>query len=361
MIKIAYMINFIKKSGPSNIIKNLMRNIDLNKYEIFVITLFEKSNDKETVEAWERLGLKVICCKGLNRKNWYIEGQKIVEEIIKEHDVDIIHSHGAISDILANRVKHRCIKMSTLHCVVYEDYPLLYGKIKGTFLMLLHLHYLKKQKMVICCSESVYKAVSCLKNSTFVRNGLEEFSGLPHGEKSNDREKLIYIYVGGMNKRKNVVWLAEQFKKYHKPNEYLYILGTGEDFEECKKTESENIKVLGFKKNVSEYLDMADIYVSASKSEGFSVSVLEALEHGLGLFLSDIPSHKETFSIDENVYLGETFGETDFEEKLIRLRENRNKLIPEKIKEFKQKNLSARKMADEYMKIYEELLKEKSN
>lgn len=361
MIKIAYMINFIKKSGPSNIIKNLMKNIDLNKYEIFVITLFEKSNDKETVEEWERLGLKVICCKGLNRKNWCIKGQKIVNEIIKENNVNIIHSHGAISDILANRVKHRCIKISTLHCVVYEDYPLLYGKIKGAFLTLLHLHYLKKQKMVVCCSESVYKAVSCLKNSTFVRNGLEETQNFSLHEKSYDKEKLICIYVGGMNNRKNVVWLTEQFKKYHKPNEYLYILGTGENFEECKKSESENIKVLGFKKNVSEYLDMADIYVSASKSEGFSVSVLEALEHGLGLFLSDIPSHKETFSIDENIYLGETFNETNFEEKLMCLRENRNKLIPKKIQEFKQKNLSAQKMTDEYMKIYEEILKGKLN
>ena len=72
-------------------------------------------------------------------------------------------------------------------------------------------------------------------------------------------------------------------------------------------------------------MNISDVYVSASKSEGFSISVLEALSCGLGLFLSDIPSHREVVEMGQDVYLGEIFSSGDFEIKLNALRERKDK------------------------------------
>ena len=99
-------------------------------------------------------------------------------------------------------------------------------------------------------------------------------------------------------------------------------------------------------------MNISDVYVSASKSEGFSISVLEALSCGLGLFLSDIPSHCEVVEMGQDVYLGETFSPDDFEVKLKALRER--KINKSAIKAFQEKELSAKSMAAGYQKRYEE-------
>ena len=43
-----------------------------------------------------------------------------------------------------------------------------------------------------------------------------------------------------------------------------------------------------------------------------SISIIEALENGLHLFLSKIPSHLEIFKISEECYLGEYFEKSNF-------------------------------------------------
>ena len=90
--------------------------------------------------------------------------------------------------------------------------------------------------------------------------------------------------------------------------------------EECKKQADNRVKVLGFTENVQEYLEKADVYISNSKSEGMSIAIIEALENGLHLFLSKIPSHLEIFKISEECYLGEYFEKSNFDKKIRILR-----------------------------------------
>ena len=52
-----------------------------------------------------------------------------------------------------------------------------------------------------------------------------------------------------------------------------------------------------------EYYRAADLYVSASTSDGSSVSLLEALACGLPAIVSDIPGNREWISPDENGWL----------------------------------------------------------
>ena len=97
-------------------------------------------------------------------------------------------------------------------------------------------------------------------------------------------------------------------------------------------------------------MNISDVYVSASKSEGFSISVLEALSCGLGLFLSDIPSHREVVEMGQDVYLGETFSQQDFSNKLSKLRSK--SLYRNKIVQFQAGSLSARTMTQQYVRLY---------
>ena len=155
-----------------------------------------------------------------------------------------------------------------------------------------------------------------------------------------------------LNSGKNVAWLIDNFVQYHENDEYLLVLGNGEKEAECKAKADDHVRMLGFQTDPIAYMNISDVYVSASKSEGFSISVLEALSCGLGLFLSDIPSHREVVEMGQDVYLGEIFSSGDFEIKLNALRERKTNSA--EIRAFQEKKLSAKSMAAGYQKRYEE-------
>ena len=97
-------------------------------------------------------------------------------------------------------------------------------------------------------------------------------------------------------------------------------------------------------------MNISDVYVSASKSEGFSISVLEALSCGLGLLLSDIPSHREVVEMGQDVYLGETFPPENFAMKLNALRERKTNKA--EIRAFQERKLSVKTMTLQYAGLY---------
>lgn len=138
--------------------------------------------------------------------------------------------------------------------------------------------------------------------------------------------------------------------QYHNENEYLLVLGKGDKEAECKEKADSHVKMIGFQSDPIAYMNISDVYVSASKSEGFSISVLEALSCGLGLLLSDIPSHREVVEMGRDVYLGETFSQDCFKAKLGALREG--KINKNDIMAFQEKELSAKKMTAGYQKRY---------
>ena len=354
MIKIAYVINYIVKNGPSNVVLNLINNLDKSKYKITLITLFD-GNDAEVVKNLKKENIEVRECTSINRMGCVLGHANEFEKYIVKQNFDIIHTHGFIPDIVLSRAKVRSKKITTIHNNMYEDYLTSYGYIKSRVYIKLHLRALKNFDKCICCSKSVYDVLNKkIRNTLYIRNGIE-----PKKAKSIiTRSKLkipdgatVFIFVGALNSRKNIVNLIKKFVKYHNEDEYLLVLGDGEKKNECLINADENVVLLGFQSDTTAYMNISNVYISDSKSEGFSIAVLEALACGLLLFLSDIPSHKEIVEMEQELYIGEIFDDRSFDEKLNKMRKaeiEKNEII-----KFQKEKLSAKQMAKEYMKEYE--------
>lgn len=355
MIKIAYVINYIVKNGPSSVVLNIINNLDREKYDVSLITLFS-GNNPEVVEHLKKNGISVYECATLSRMKCLLRQCEEFDDIVRKGHYDVLHTHGLIPDIVSSRLNTPVKKITTIHNNMYEDYLDSYGWIKSRMFITLHLNALKKLDECVCCSESVYKVMKRkLNNTTFIRNGIEPV----HARAVVTREELnipddakVFLYAGVLNTRKNIVWLIENFAKYHNENEYLLVLGEGDKEVECKEKADNHVQMLGFQPDPVAYMKISDVYTSASKSEGFSISVLEALSCGLGLFLSDIPSHREVVGMGQDIYLGETFDAANFKKQMGSLR--KSKLSREKIAEFQKCELSAKGMTVKYMKCYEE-------
>ncbi len=80
--------------------------------------------------------------------------------------------------------------------------------------------------------------------------------------------------------------------------------------------------------NLPGYYRAADLYVSASHSDGSSVSLMEALGSGLPVVVSNIPGNLEWIEDRKNGWLFEDGDVDDLKERLLDVYNNRNKLEP---------------------------------
>lgn len=121
------------------------------------------------------------------------------------------------------------------------------------------------------------------------------------------QDDLIIGNIGRFSKQKNHKRLVQIFYELHKikHNSKLLLIGEGELEEEIRSLSKkynlqDDIKFLGHKDNVNEYLSAIDIVLMPSFYEGLSIASVEAQCSGSTLFLSDTISHES--AITNNVY-----------------------------------------------------------
>lgn len=356
MKKIAFVINYIVQGGPSYVVRNIINNLSKREYQCTLVTLFAE-NDERIVQEIKSKDIEVIQCTSLNRLGCLAGMTLEFDQVIRENCFDIIHSHGIIPDILSARICTEALKVSTLHNNMFEDYLDTFGAAKGRLFIALHLRYLKRIDFCVCCSKSVYIVMKkYLNNVRYVSNGIgETFSKnvITRKELSVPDDALVFIYAGQLNTGKNIIWLISKFVQYHHQNEYLIVLGKGDMGARCANKADCNVKFIGLSNDPIAYFKIADVYASASKSEGLSISVLEALDNGLVLLLSNIPSHSEIIDNCSSTYIGEVFkidNENNFAQAIEKIRAAR--FDRHKIKAYKNELYSAKKMAVGYEHVY---------
>lgn len=358
MRRIAYVINYIVKGGPSAVVMNMIHNLDRTRFEPVLITLFE-GNDPRIIVNEKKAGLQIIECNHKNRLQFLLHGLFEYKKIMEEHQVDIIHGHGFIPDIMNARLGNKFKTISTVHNIMFEDYLMNYGRAKGSIYCQMHLWAMRRLDQVICCSKAVYDVMKKhIPGCQYIENGIEDFEYPCHVSRSDlhlPEDSIVFLYAGYLIQLKRVPFLVENFVKCHGPKEYLLILGMGEDEDLCKSLADNHVIFAGFQTNPYQYMAISDIYTSASSSEGFSISVLEAMHCGLGLLLSDIPSHREVLEGTSGLYVGELFSEDNFAEKYVKLVQSISKIDKGLIREHQRKNLSAKAMMDLYNKKYSQL------
>lgn len=359
MINILFTINFLTNGGPTRVLENIISSLDRKKYNITILTLINENNQK-LVEKLTKDGIKIVQLNYSKSLGSILKDRKKIEESIKEIKPDIIHTHGIVSSLLFYLMKIDAYKITTIHNNMFEDYKYTYGKYKGIIFSFIHIWTLKGYNNVICCSKTSYEALKrkC-KNLSYIRNGID--CNINNVKNKNEIRKelnipendTVFTYVGVVNERKRVVELVKMFASTLKNDEWLLIVGDGELLEEAKKYKNDRIIFVGFKENALDYLNASDIYISNSSSEGFSISIIEALHCNLYCFLSDIPSHKECFEIDNEFYIGEYFNDGNFVEQKEKLITNVKNIKCNNNSKFQDKYLSSKAMTKEYEKYYQ--------
>lgn len=305
-IRIAYVVSDLKRVGPSNQTLNIIKNSKYKDSSI-VITLFEETKYDTMMEDYRKNDIKIICLK-LNRITFILTGQKKLINTLNENKINIVHSYGIKPDCICNKV---CKKLKIRHIITLRNYPkedilTRMNFIKGRIALHNHLKALLSCENVICCSKTICEKMSNdypKKKFLYIQNGvdIDKFKRVDDKTKimlkkkyDLNNNKKIFISTGSFIQRKRIEETIKGFIK-SKNAGILLLLGDGNLFSELKNRyqDYKNIIFYGKSSNVEELLQLSDVFISSSESEGLPNGVIEAIACGLPVILSNIPQHVE--------------------------------------------------------------------
>lgn len=178
-------------------------------------------------------------------------------------------------------------------------------------------------------------------------------------------DKFIGIISARFSNGKNHMFLFKTWNIVRKtiPDAMLLCLGGGENREqyvEFIKNEKleENIKLLGRKENITDYLFASDIFVLPSLKEGMSNALLEAMNASLPCVVSDIKANILVIDDEEEGFHFNALGDEDFlAELIIKLYQDKDlRLQLGKNARDKSYNFSIEHNAQKHRELYERLI-----
>jgi glycosyltransferase involved in cell wall biosynthesis len=233
-------------------------------------------------------------------------------EVIRNRQIDVIHTHGYKSDILgllaAKRAGIACV--STPHGFSGDV-----GFKLATFIRI-GTHMLRYFDRVVPLSEELMDDMKRFKvpesKTSFIRNGVDlteidaALASLPEDKEANKDSRIIG-FIGQMIPRKGIPDLISVFDQLHQqaPDLRLQLLGDGSQRKELELQASElnsvnAIEFLGFRSDRLELLSNFSLFVMTSSLEGIPRCMMEAMAVGVPVVAYDIPG------VDQLVEHGKT-------------------------------------------------------
>ncbi|MGY3765896.1 glycosyltransferase family 4 protein [Vagococcus vulneris] len=276
-----------------------------------------------------------------------ISSYQLLKGIIQEGNYEIIHCHtpvgGALTRLVAKNLKSLSSKIiytahgfhffkgaplknwlifypiekylskytDTLITINQEDYDIAKKKF--------YCHDVKLVPGVGVAGSKFYELSDEKKQEIFKLNNL-------------DRDKFYLIYIAELSNRKNQMFLLEAMKKLKVIDSSIVLLlvGMGDNYELYKKfikrerLES-NVKLLGYRKDINNLINISDIVVSSSKQEGLPVNLIEGMTVGKPLVVSDVRGNRDLVINNENGFTYRLSEQKEFLNYILFLRSDKEK------------------------------------
>ena len=270
-----------------------------------------------------------------------------LKRIIEENNYDLIHCHtpmaSALTRIAARAARQKAIK------VVYTAHG--FHFFKGAPLKNWLIYYpiekilSKYTDCIITINSEDYKTAINknfkARKIVFV-NGvgvdLEKYPPRTFEQKSLMREKYCYsqddfilFFAAELSYRKHQDLLinAVNLLKKSIPNIKLLLAGSGPLEKQYKEQTAllgldSNVKFLGYRKDVKNYLILSDIAVASARQEGLPVNLMEAMATGLPLVVTDARGNRDLVVEGENGLINDLYDQVGFANSIEKLYKNKN-------------------------------------
>lgn len=316
MKKILFFIPTLTGGGAEKILLDTVNNLDCNKYEITVQTLYDeglyinqlsKKIKYKSINSFKNIFFKKIYSQLL----FHIISPRIIYNIFikDDYDIEIAYLEGISTKIIGESTNKKSKKFAWVHIDLFNYYNLnkVYRNIDENT-----ISYRKFDK-ILCVSNSVLegfiKRFGDFKNVFVQYNVIDDIEIQKRSLEPVDYDfsnKFKLITIGRLTHQKGYDRLLEVHKKL--VNEgldfELLILGDGEKRLEIEEFININklhdsVKLLGFRSNPYAFIKRSDLFVCSSRAEGFSTVATEAIILGVPIVTTECAGMKELLGDSE--------------------------------------------------------------
>jgi sugar transferase (PEP-CTERM/EpsH1 system associated) len=366
-IKILHVVLSMETGGLENGIVNLVNHADSNKFCVDVLCLRERGELADRIVNPDSL---VIFD---DNKNYSIlTAIKKIYYACKSRQYDIVHSHG-FTTMLASLVAGRLANVAN---IMNGEHGTLYYSSKKH--RLIQRYLFSRMRINLTVSEQLKCEIIQrfnLKHDNFrpIINGVDTNKFITDSQ-SNSRlrnklglspDDIIIGSVGRLVEVKNYKSLVNAFIRLSEShsNVHLVIAGDGPERINLEEQVSNNnvssrVHFLGRRDDIPQIMNLLDIFVLPSFSEGLSNTLLEAMSCGTPVVASDVGGNNEIIIEGSTGFLYKSDNVDDLFTILHSLSGQKDKIrrLSKQSREHILANYSLSSMVENYEATYMELL-----
>jgi glycosyltransferase involved in cell wall biosynthesis len=353
--------------GAERWILALSRHLDPEKVETRVAVLRDDpALNSPLYHAAVRNGFSAHMFEAYGRFN--AEAVRQVRSYLREHKVDILHTHGYKTDFIGLLSVFRTGTkiLSTPHGWSRRVNPklLLYEMVDRALFPFFDA--------VAPLSEKLHAGLSNLPGIKpklhLIRNGIDftEIDSVqgaaPEIYDLKKRGFVVIGYIGQLIHRKGLDVLLQAFNRLQVPLKKLYLVGDGPQLNQLVEytTElglGEQVTFTGYREDRLSLLKGFDVFVLASRLEGIPRCLMEAMAARVLVVASDIPGCRDIVNGFRTGYLFKVDDPESLCQVLTRALSDRktSASLIENARRFIESDFSAARMAHEYVRLYARL------
>ncbi|WP_426350923.1 glycosyltransferase [Alloiococcus sp. CFN-8] len=315
MKKVLFLIHDLGQGGAEKVLVNLVNNMDTDKFDITVMTLFDVGVNRKFLN--NRIKYRTVFGKMLpgNSHMMKLRSPRYLHKtFIKErYDIEVAYLEGPSARIISGCSDPNTKLVCWIHCTIGSP------------------------KALASSFRSMREAEKCYKNFdtiAFVSDGIREsfLKQLPDIKKTivlyntNNTNEILYLKdepvedgvfykneiricgVGKLVPLKGFDKLAHIHKRLRDEGYpiHTYIMGMGPEREKLesyiyKYHLEDNLTLLGYQTNPYKFVSRCDLFVCSSFAEGFSTATTESLIVGTPVMTTPVSGMKEMLG-DSNEY-----------------------------------------------------------
>lgn len=368
-IKVMHIIR-AAEGGMKKHLLSILLGLDKEKYQLAVGCSFDK-NTSDYLHENGVLVYHVDICDGLNVSK---DANAIIKirNIINDFKPEIIHFHGAKASLVGRLA---CLGYNLKIVMTVHNFPEYrrMNKIKKRLYLGMNKCLNKRTNAIITVSEALKKAIvdeenidpekvnviyNCVDLSTYQDNPFLDL----RKEYNLESDTLLIGCISRLIPSKGVQDLIKALEILKgRVKVFAFVAGDGPYLnylqDMAKEAKLENIQFLGYRNDIKDFLRNIDIFVLPSHSEGFGVSVAEAMALGVPVIATNVGGIPEIIENNEDGIIVNPESPNDLANAIEVLATNgdlRNK-FSKKGKEYIVNNFSKEKMLNDIDILYENL------
>ena len=307
MKKILFLIHDLGPGGAEKVLVNLVNNIDKEKFDITVMTLFDIGVNKQYLSP--DVKYKTFLKKsfpGNSHIMKLLSPRRLHNLIIKDnYDIEIAYLEGSCARIISGCQNKGTKKLCWIHSTMHSpsDVSVAFRNYKEAINSYNAMNAIVFVSETVKCSFEKYcktENIRIVKYNTNESEKILKLSKEPTSELYLNNDEFKIIGVGKITENKGFDRLIKIGKELLLDNikVHIYLLGEGNQTESLKNLTkemamSDYVSFLGYKSNPYKYVAKCDLFVCSSYSEGFSTAATEALIVGTPVCTVDVSGMRE--------------------------------------------------------------------